>query len=95
MPCEWTEVPYCAPVCHTLLVKKPQPLIRIAGQALMIKITRMKASISAGIIAPPSPIQRMSEPLRNHRCSAEPGGRGGGDAASPPRARGADAAMRQ
>ncbi len=83
MPCELTDLPYCAPVCQTLLVKNPQPLIWIAGHAFTNKITRMTASISVGTQAPPKPSQRMMEPPRIQRRKAEPSGRGGGCAAPP------------
>src|SRR3989442_1932131 len=95
MPWEWTEVPYCAPVCHTLVVKKPQPLIRIAGHAFRTRTTRMKASISIGISAPPRPIQRTKEPLRAQRRNADPAGPGGGQARFPPLATGANESMAQ
>lgn len=59
MPCEVTDLPYWLPVFQTLLVKKSNPLIWIAGHALTNRITRMKPSISVGIQAPPKPSQRM------------------------------------
>ena len=83
MPCDVTDLPYWLPVFQTLLVKKSKPLIWIAGHALTNKITRMKASISVGIQAPPKPSQRIKLPLRHQRWKAEPPGRGGGWAAPP------------
>ncbi len=91
MPWEVTVLPYWLPVFHTLLVKKPQPLIWIAGQALTIRTTRMKPSISVGIQAPPKPSQRIIEPPRIQRRKAESAGRGGGCAAPPSGAAGMDA----
>src|SRR5215472_9935838 len=91
MPWEVTVLPYWLPVCQTLLVKKPQPLIWIAGHAFVNRITRMKASISVGIQAPVKPSHRTMAPLRIQRRNPASAGRGGGCAASPSGTAGTDA----